>query len=163
LKRSEGAVIIPVNLVREVEISAFSHATEDEDKVEKAMKNLLTEEARDLWLTRRMLKGHHGNPITIVTGKIRTKKGATGVLRRVVQELSSLEQQRLLDESEERLDDGGNLYIRLDKQNAYLGKVCLVDSDPVKLKFKLRLPHGKDRAEYVRDVVKAIIKEEPEA
>ena len=156
-------MIIPVNLVREVEISAFSHATEDEDKVEKAMKNLLPEENRDLWLNRKTLKGYHGDPITIVTGKIRTKTGATGILRRVVQELSSLDQQRLLDELEERLDDGGNLYIRLDKQNAYLGKVRLLETDPVKMKFRLRLPHGKDRLAYVRDIVNAVIKEGPEA
>ena len=156
-------MIIPVNLVREVEISAFSHATEDEDKVEKAMKNLLPEQNRDLWLNRKTLKGYHGDPITIVTGKIRTKKGATGILRRVVQELASLDQQRLLDELEERLDDGGNLYIRLDKQNAYLGKVRLLETDPVKMKFRLRLPHGKDRLEYVRDIVNAMIKEGPEA
>ena len=156
-------MIIPVKLVREVEVSTFSHATEDEDKVEKAVKNLLPEENRDLWLTRKTLKGYHGDPITIVTGKIRTKKGATGVLRRVVQELSSLDQQRLLDELEERLDEGGNLYIRLDKQNAYLSKVRLLKTDPVKMKFKLRLPHGKDRLEYVRNIVNAIIKEEHEA
>ena len=156
-------MIIPVKFVREVEISTFSHATEDEERVENAITNLLPEENRDLWLTRKTLKGYHGDPITIVTGKIRTKKGATGVLRRVVQELSSLDQQRLLDELEERLDDGGNLYIRLDKQNAYLGKVRLLKIDPVKMKFKLRLPHGKDRLEYVRDIVNAIIKEEHEA
>ncbi len=156
-------MIVPVNLVREVEISAFSHATEDDDKVEKAIKNLLPEENRDLWLTRKTLKGYHGDPITIVTGKIRTKKGATGVLRRVVQELSSLDQQRILDELEERLDEGGNLYIRLDKQNAYLSKVRLLEPDPVKMKFRLRLPHGKDRVEYVSEIVNAIIKEEHEA
>ena len=156
-------MIVPANLVREVEVSAFSHATEDEDKVEKALKNLLPEDNRDLWLTRNMLKGYHGDPITIVTGKIRTKKGATEVLRRVVQELSSLDQQRMLDETEERLDEGGNLYIRLDKQNAYRGKVSLVETDPVKMKFKLRLPHGKDRVEYVRDIVNTMIREELEA
>lgn len=156
-------MIVPVKFVREVEVSAFSHATEDEDKVEKAMKNLLPEENRDLWLTRKTLKGYHGDPITIVTGKVRTNKGATGVLQRVVQELSSLDQQRLLDELEERLDDGGNLYIRLDKQNAYLGKVRLLETDPVKMKFRLRLPHGKDRAEYVREIVNAIIREDHEA
>jgi RNA binding exosome subunit len=80
-----------------------------------------------------------------------------------VQELSSLDQQRLLDESEERLDDGGNLYFRLDKQRAYLGKVNLLETDPVKMKFRLRLPHGKDRVAFVRDIVNVIIKEEPEA
>jgi len=38
-----------------------------------------------------------------------------------------------------------------------------LETDPVKMKFKLRLPHGKDRLEYVRDIVNAIIKEEHEA
>ena len=153
---------VPVNLVREVGVTTFSHATEDEDKVEKAMKNLLPEENRDLWLKRKTLKGYHGDPITILTGKIRTKKGATGVLWKVVQELSSLDQQRLLDELEERLDDGGNIYIRLGKQNAYLSKVRLLGTDPVKMKFRLRLPHGKDRLEYVRDILNTIIKGEHE-
>ena len=153
-------MIVPAKLVREVEVSVFSHATEDEDKVEKAMKNLLPEQNRDLWITRKTLKGYHGDPITIVTGKIRTKKGATGVLRRVVQKISALDQQRLLDELEERLDEGGNFHIRLDKQNAYLGKVRLLETDPVKMKFRLRLPNGKDRAEYVREIIDTIIKEE---
>jgi RNA binding exosome subunit len=155
-------VNVPFNLVREVEISAFSHATEDEDKVEKAIRNLLPEESRDIWLMKKTLKGHHGDPIMILTGKTR-RKGATGILWNVVQKLSSLDHQRLLDETEERLDDGGNLYIRLDKQNAYLGKFRLFETDPVKMKFRLRLPHGKDRSEYIRDIVKAIIREESEA
>ncbi|MBQ03526.1 hypothetical protein CL673_02280 [Candidatus Bathyarchaeota archaeon] len=153
-------MIIPINLIREIEIYTFSHATEDEEKVEKAMKNLLPEGNQDLWLTRNTLKGYHGDPITIVSGKIRTKKGATGVLWRVVQELSSLDQQRLLDELEERLDEGGNFHIRLDKQNAYLGKICLLETDPVKMKFRLRLPHGRDRAEYVREVIHTMILED---
>jgi RNA binding exosome subunit len=152
-------VSTPKNLVREVEVSAFAHATEDEEKVEKAMKNLLPEESRDVWLKRTTLKGYHGDPITILTGKTR-RKGATGVLRKVVQELTSLDQQRLLDESEDRLDGGGNLYIRFDKQRAYLGTVSLQETDPVRMKFRLRLPHGNDRAEYVRGVVNSIIGEE---
>jgi RNA binding exosome subunit len=152
-------VSAPKNLVREVEVSAFAHATEDEEKVEKAMKNLLPEESRDVWLKRTTLKGYHGDPITILTGKTR-RKGATGVLRKVVQELTSLDQQRLLDESEDRLDGGGNLYIRFDKQRAYLGTVSLQETDPVRMKFRLRLPHGNDRAEYVRGAVNSIIGEE---
>jgi RNA binding exosome subunit len=154
-------VSVPANLVREVEVSAFAHATEDEDKVEKALRNLLPEETRDIRVKRMPLTGYHGDPITVVTGKMR-KKEATGVLRKVVQALSSLDQQRLLDESEERLDDGGNLYIRLDKQKAYLGKASLLETDPVRMKFRLRLPHGKNRAEYVHDVIDAMIKEEYE-
>jgi RNA binding exosome subunit len=152
-------VSVPVNLVREVEVSAFAHATEDVEKVEKAMRNILPEESRDIIFKRMPLTGYHGDPITVVTGKIR-KKGATGVLRNVVRELSSLDQQRLLDESEERLDGGGNLYIRFDKQKAYLGRASLQENDPVRMKFRLRLPHGNDRAEYVRGVVNAIIVEE---
>jgi RNA binding exosome subunit len=152
-------VSVPTNLVRDVEVSAFAHATEDEDKVEKAIKNLLPEESRDIWLKRTTLKGHHGDPITILTAKTR-RKGATDVLRKVVQELSPLDQQRLLDESEDRLDGGGNLYIRFAKQKAYLGKANLQETDPVRMKFRLRLPHGNVRAEYVREVVNAIIGEE---
>jgi RNA binding exosome subunit len=154
-------VSVPTNFVREVEVSAFAHATEDEDKVEKAIKNLLPEDSRDIWLKRTTLKGYHGDPITILTGMTR-RKGATGVLRKVVQELSTLDQQRLLDEYEDRLDGGGNLYIRFDKQKAYLGKASLQDTDPVRMKFRLRLPHGNIRAEYVRGVVNAIIEEDIE-
>jgi hypothetical protein len=31
------------------------------------------------------------------------------------------------------------------------------------MKFRLRLPHGKDRSEYIREIVDTIIKEEHEA
>jgi RNA binding exosome subunit len=152
-------VSVPVNLVREVEVSAFAHATEDEDKVEKAMRSLLPEKARNIRLRMITVTGYHGDSITVMTGKMR-KKGATGVLRNVVRKLSSLDQQRLLDESEDRLDGGGNLYIRFDKQKAYIGKVSLQETDPVRMKFRLRLPHGNERADYVRGVVNAFIGEE---
>lgn len=159
--RSDDPVSVPANLVREVEVSAFAHATEDVDKVEKAMRSILPEESRDISFKRMPLTGYHGDPITVLTGKIR-KKEATRVLRKVVQELSSLDQQRLLDESEDRLDGGGNLYIRFDKQRAYMGKTGLQMTDPVRMKFRLRLPHGEDRAEYVRGIIDSIIGEEVE-
>ena len=149
---------VPVNLVREVEVSAFAHATEDVDKVEKAMRSILPEESRDISFKRMPLTGYHGDSIIVLTGKIR-KKEATMVLRRAVQELSSLDQQRLLDESDDRLDGGGNLYLRFDKQRAFMGKTGLQETDPVRMKFRLRLPHGEDRAEYIQGAINTLIGE----
>ena len=149
----------PTNLVNEVEVSAFAHATEEEVKVEKAIRNILHEEARSIRLTRRKLSGYYGDPITIIKGKMK-KKEATKVLENILRRLSTLDKQRLLDESEDRLDDGGNLYVRLDKQKAYLGMVSLQETDPVRVIFKLRMPYTKERAGYVQRVIDSMIKEE---
>lgn len=142
--------------VRSLDVSVFVHATEDEAKVEKAVRNIVPDTIRDVVFKRQELSGHHSDPITILSTKIR-RKGAGEMLSQIIGSLTSLDQQRILDELEDRLDDSGNLYVRLDKQRAYRGKVALKEIDPIRLKFHIQLPHGIEADEHVRAFLSEII------
>jgi RNA binding exosome subunit len=143
-------------MVREVNISTFAYATEDEEKVVKAIRNLLNDEVQDIRLTRRRLSGYYGDPILVISGKVR-KKGATDTLNNLMNRLSTLDKQKLLDEIGDRLDENGNFYLRFDKQKAYIGKVFLQEIDPIRMVFRLKQHHSNNRRKHYRKFISKII------
>ncbi len=140
-----------------VEVSTLAHATEDEDKVERAVRNLLPEGLGEGRLKRQRLSGYHKDPLTLVTIKIKKRKGATQALRHTIALLSPLDRERLLGELEDRVDEAGNLYIRLDKQKALRGRGALVEVDSIRMKFSIRVPHGRLPIEYIKTLVESLI------
>ncbi|UCH57872.1 MAG: hypothetical protein JSV18_02925 [Candidatus Bathyarchaeota archaeon] len=142
-----------------VEISVFSHATEDEAKVERAVKKLIPKDASGIRLDRRLLSGHHNDPITLITTTIRKKKDVAHMLHQTIKRLPTVEQMRLLDELENRTDKAGNMYIRLDKQKALKGQRALMEIDPIRLKFRFRIPHKASPLEYIRTTLTRIMEE----
>lgn len=139
-----------------LDVSVFVHATEDESKVEKALRNMVPDTIRDYVFKRQGLSGHHSDPLTILSIKIR-RKGAGEMLNQIIGSLTSLDQQRILDELEDRVDESGNLYIRLDKQKAFHGKAVLNEIDPIRLKFHIQIPHGIEVDEHVRAALSEVI------
>jgi len=60
-----------------IDIRVFAHATEDPDKVQTAVRNLLpTELSETLIFETQSCTGHHGNPIILFTSKLTEKKTA---------------------------------------------------------------------------------------
>ncbi len=135
--------------VREAEVSVFAHATEDEAKVRHAVKALLGFEPE---FTTTKLEGHYDDPITLLTSRL-DRREATEALARIYTRLSSLDKQTLLDGLANRVDDAGGLYVRLDKQKAYNGRAVLAENDPIRIKFRLQLPHRADPVAYAREVL----------
>jgi len=142
--------------VRSLDISVFVHATEDESKVEKAVRNMVPDTIRDYVLKRQELSGHHSDPLTILSTRIRRKE-AGDVFYTIIGSLTSLDQQRILDELEDRVDEAGNLYVRLDKQKAFHGKAVLNEIDPIRLKFHIQIPHGIEADEHVRAALNKVM------
>lgn len=140
-----------------VEISVFAHATEDEGKVERSLRNMIPEGVAEFKIERQALTGHYRDPITLITARIRRKKAAKEVLHATMNALSTLDRHRLLEEIEERSDKGGGLYLRLDKQAALIGKGILNEIDPVRVKFKFRIPHGTEPAAFIRSSIAEIV------
>jgi len=138
------------SLVEGVEISVFVHATEDEGKVERAALNLIPEGIGTPTSKVRRLTGHHNDPIVLMTMRIKKKTAAGEIFRNLLRSLSKLDRLRLIDEAEERVDEAGNLYLRLDKQSVYRGKAVLQESDAIRVKFKFRVPHGANPVSTVR-------------
>jgi len=104
-----------------VDIRVFAHATEDLDKVSTAVRNTLPEAiSENTVLQKASLTGHHGNPITLFQTKITDKKALPLVLGKIAASLSSLDKETLNREMKLHLERR-NLYLRFDKQAAYLG------------------------------------------
>ena len=119
------------------EISVFAHATEDPEKVEKAVRNLVPALGRDVQLALGEMRGHHGNPILRFEAELTIREEALEALRMLLSRLSSIDEDLLRREFREHLDAKSGLYLRFDKQQAFLGKVSLGSDNPISVRVRL--------------------------
>jgi len=134
-----------------IDIRVFAHATEDTDKVQIAVRNLLPEElAQTLVFQTTSLTGHYGNPITLFTTKLTDKKTLPAALQKIGSGLNSLDKEELSRDLKLHLEKR-NLYLRFDKQSAYRGTIKFTQNDPVhfKIHFKNKSP------EEIMDICKS--------
>lgn len=109
--------------VANLSFRAFSLATEDPDRVERALR--FVSGADDI--KRSTSSGYHGNPIIIMEAKITDAKG----IRAVFRSLGRQELERFLDTLDRRIDEDSFFFFRLDKQEAYLGNIVNGGGDDV--------------------------------
>ncbi|RLE66859.1 MAG: exosome protein [Thermoprotei archaeon] len=126
-------------------LESFCHATENCEKVKKAMLNLLPS---DVWekvkISEVPLEGHYKNPIVIIKFEIRDKTSAQEAVEYIFSELDEIDKKIIIDSLDLRTDSS-NLYLRFDKQQAYLGKTRLLQGDDV-IKAKISfMPHIRRR------------------
>jgi RNA binding exosome subunit len=100
---------------------AFCHATEDEAKVVQALKFASGADE----ITREVTEGYHGNPIIILEVFIKEKRRS----RDFFSKLEGDEIKEIIATLGKRMDEDCNLYLRLDKQEAYMGKLKMTVSD----------------------------------
>jgi RNA binding exosome subunit len=135
---------------RSLEISAIVHATEDEGKVIRALMNALPEAAaRGLSIRKGRYSGHHGNPITFLRAHLRGNHPREA-LRHVLSRLPDGDRGALYSGLGAHIDEGGNLYIRLDKQRAYLNELRLSQADPIRLKWAFKVDRDEGVEEGIR-------------
>jgi RNA binding exosome subunit len=121
-----------------IDIRVFAHATEDPDKVQLAVRNLLpTELSETLVFEKQSCTGHHGNPIILFTSKLTNKKLLPKALEKIGTNLSALDKEELDRDIKLHLEKG-NLYLRFDKQSAFLGVIKLTQNDPIHLKIHFK-------------------------
>ncbi len=116
--------------VREITITTHCHATEDIEKVKKAFLNAIPRELHgSTKIDVEVLQGYYGNPIT----KLRTSfenNEALLVLKHILSLLSRHDISYMLSSLELRYYKKSNkIYLRLDKQAAYLGRLALYEGD----------------------------------
>jgi len=117
--------------ITSIEIRVFSHATEDIDKVQAATRNILPEaSAEDMVFEQSPLTGHFGNPITLITAKLTDRKVLLAALEKIGSGLSALDKEALSAEFKARIEKR-SLFLRFDKQSAYLGTLKLGSNDPI--------------------------------
>jgi len=131
-----------------IDVRVFAHATEDEERVLHAVMNIIPEGiVETVTFKKTHVTGHHGNPITLFEARIKEKKVAQAVFEKLASGLGILEKEQLNSEVKQHLEKG-NLYVRLDKQSAYLNELKLAVTDPI----HVRIHFQKHSPEEIMDV-----------
>ncbi len=118
----------------------FVHATEDPERVEKALRFVSGAEN----VSRSSSTGYYGNPIIILEAKITDSKHIKALLRSLGPETLRV----LLETLDRRLDEESFFYFRLDKQEAFLERFVLADGeDVIAVRGKVKsYPQSRDNA-----------------
>ena len=102
-----------------VDLRAFSYETEDEARVEAALRTFLPEEFE---VERAESRGHHGDRIVVRSARVERADDVRHVLAQVG---AAPEYDRIFDELDDRITDNCELVLRFDKQAAFRGEVRL--------------------------------------
>ena len=137
-------------------VSAFAHATEDEARVKAAILKILPPEiAEKSEFSCTAMNGHHGNPILELKSSIAKKKEADKILLKILHELSPLDETLLDGELSNHLDERNRFYLRLDKQQAFLGYVSMGYHDVIS--FAFRLNSKPESLKELRNILETVV------
>jgi RNA binding exosome subunit len=102
-----------------VDLRTFCYSTEDEKRVEAAVRTFLPD---DVELEREVTEGHHGDRILVLSARLER----ADEVRHVLSKLAGLDDfEGLIDELDQRVDENCAFFLQLDKQAAYNGDVEL--------------------------------------
>lgn len=135
-----------------VDISFFSHATEEENKVIGAVRHLLPAvQVENIVFNKSSLRGHYGNPITLYEARIKEKEIVRAVVENLSSGLSLLDKESLLREVELHVEKG-SLYLRFDKQAAFQGQFKLGVSDPIRVRLRFKKSKLEDIVQICKEI-----------
>jgi hypothetical protein len=100
-----------------IDLRTFCYATEDEKRVESALRAFLPEEFE---IERATTDGYHGDRIVVLSTRVENADDVRHVLARL-SELDDIDE--VMDELDDRVDDNCAFFLRLDKQAAFRGDV----------------------------------------
>lgn len=124
-----------------VDIRAFCYVTEDDKRVEDALALFLPE---DFEIDRAKSEGHYGDRILVLSARVESASGMRTVMD-ALGDLADDEFTRVIDELDERVNENCSLFLTLDKQAAFNGRVEL--GDGITLRGKVEAyPAKKDSA-----------------
>ena len=129
-----------------VEVRAFCHGTEEEDRVLAAVHTIMP----DVEPRREPLAGHFGTPLLILTARVAGSADTRAAWARILDALGKDEILRGLDE---RLDEDGVYHLRLDKQKAFLGRIEVATGTDV-VAFRAKVAAFPKKPEIVLEVLR---------
>jgi RNA binding exosome subunit len=94
-----------------------SHVTEDVSRVRQALENVLPP---DTPIEEEQTTGYFNNPIIILRARLE-KKAAERYLKFLLEKLPEADLKELIKELPERVSEDCDFYLKLSKQDAYLG------------------------------------------
>jgi RNA binding exosome subunit len=120
-------------MIHNISYRAFVYGTENKEKVLNSIKTLFPNSSPQCEAT----EGYYKNSVLILYNKIDKKRE----IKDFVEKLSTMNdpaRKRIINRLEDKMDDDGNLYLRFDKQRAYLGDLKVVEhGDSIHLKIKI--------------------------
>lgn len=137
-----------------LELRAYCHATEDQEKVAKAL-GFICPQAK---VTVTRTEGYNRNPILIMTARTDSSRAIKEFWRLLEREslVGSI-----LEYGRKMVDDNGVLHLRLGKQEAFKGKATLTDREDVvsvRIKIARHPPQSKDPLEIARETIQELTK-----
>ena len=106
--------------VLSIKATCFAHATEDVERVKRAIANIFPFEVE---VAQSEVRGQFTS-IAILEAEVSRQREVRSFLKKLVESLPEDELRRLAEEVEQRFEQG-RFYIRLDKMEAYLGRLRL--------------------------------------
>ena len=130
-----------------VDLRAFCYATEDEKRVEDALRTYLPEEFP---IERAETEGYHGDRILVLSTRVENADDVRHVLSRL---RGSADFERVEAELDDRVTENCELFLTLDKQAAFHGEVSLGEGITLRAKVEA-YPAKKEAAlENVREAL----------
>ncbi|ENN96340.1 hypothetical protein J422_02629 [Methanocaldococcus villosus KIN24-T80] len=142
-------------MINSIKISSIAHATEDLEKVLKAIEFLIPEDVDDEKIDIEVVEteGYFRNPIRIINLNAEGKE-AEKIYKHIIELIKSNEKNinKLRRDLHLRIEDN-KFYIRFDKQKAFLGEARVVDGDDVirvVINFKI---YTKNKEDIVKELL----------
>ncbi|ELZ07748.1 RNA-binding protein [Natrinema thermotolerans] len=138
-----------------VDLRTFCYATEDEKRVEEALRTFLPDGDDDdpFEIERTESEGHYGDRILVLSARVENADDVRHVLSRLA-DLETFDD--LIAELDERVTENTELFLRLDKQAAFAGDVRLGDGITFRGKVEA-YPAKKEKAvENAEDVLERL-------
>lgn len=120
-------------MIHNISYRVFVYGTENEEKVRESIKTLFPNSNPQT----NTIEGYFKNPVLILNDKL-TKTREIKEFVKILKQIDKPSQKRLLNELENKMDEKGNLFLRFDKQRAYLGNLKIIEhGDTIHVKIKI--------------------------
>ena len=137
-------------MIHNISYRVFVYGTENDEKVKEAVKTLFPNSHPQTDTT----EGYFKNPVLILHDKI-TKNREIKEFVEILKQIDAASKKRLRSELENKMDERGNLFLRFDKQRAYLGDLKIIEhGDAIDVKINVAAyPAKKENAiEVAKDI-----------
>ena len=131
--------------ITQLDLEVNLHATEDLEKIINYLVRLLTDRAP---IVIEVLYGHYGNPIYRIESSIKDGNLAMSIIKSICS--SMVNRDYLLKTIGNRMDNSGNVFLRLDKQEFVRDRIVLSDGDDV-IRIRVRVS-GVNAMQFINEV-----------
>ncbi len=137
---------------KKIQIRSYVHATEDESKVLKAIGNTIGPSFNKVKVARQRVYGYYKNPIIILSVNIEDKELTREAENYLFSKIDEESKKHIVNTLTRRTKKK-KLYLRLDKQEAYLNRLRIREKDDV-IRIEISYKGKLDMEEFTGKIFK---------